>query len=362
MYIYECERWPNFEWRENVISKKISEIRLEQGKLLGKMSNLGFEFRKQALLQVLTEDVTKSSAIEGENLDLEQVQSSIARKLGIDIAHSVYANHNVEGVVEMMLDATQKFRDPITKARLFAWQALLFPGGMSGFHKIIVGSYRDDSHGAMQVVSGPIGREKIHYQAPDAAIIPEQMDVLIEYINASDVDLIIKAAIVHFWFVILHPFEDGNGRIARALTDYMLAKSENSSLRCYSMSSQISKNRHSYYEILEASNQSSLDITAWLSWFLDNLHEAILTATELTKQTLVKADFWKDHANIPLNERQIKMLNRVLDGFHGNLTTKKWAIICKCSHDTANRDVIDLIDKKILKKQGEGRGTHYILK
>jgi Fic family protein len=362
MYIYECKDWPKFIWQEKIIMKMISEVRLEQGILLGKMFDLGFGFRDQVLLQVLTEDVVKSSEIEGEKLDLEQVRSSIAKRLGIDIEHSVYASHNVEGVVEMMLDATQKFRDPVTKERLFAWHLSLFPGGMSGFHKIIVGSYRNDLNGIMQIVSGAIGKEKVHYQAPAAGIIPEQMEKLIEYINVSDIDRILQAGIVHFWFLILHPFEDGNGRIARALTDYLLAKSEDSSLRFYSMSSQISKNRKSYYEILETSNKASLDITNWLVWFLGNLLQAIKTANVLTKQVLAKAGFWKDHQNTALSERQIKVITSVLDGFQGHLTTKKWAIICKCSHDTANRDIIDLIDKQILEKRGEGRATHYILR
>lgn len=362
MYIYEYPDWPNFIWQEKIIMKMISEVRLEQGILLGKMSSLGFEFRDQILLQVLTEDVIKSSEIEGEILDLEQVRSSIARKLGIDIEKAVYASYGVEGVVEMMLDATQKPNDPMSKERLFSWQASLFPSGRSGFHKIIVGSYRNDSKGVMQVVSGAIGREKVHYQAPDAKIIPEQMEKLIDYINVSDTDRILQAAIVHFWFVMLHPFDDGNGRIARGLTDYLLAKSENSSLRFYSMSSQICRNRKSYYEILEASNKASLDITNWLVWFLDNLLQAIRNASTLTRQVLAKADFWKQHQSTSLSERQIKMINRVWDGFQGNLTAKKWAIICKCSHDTANRDIIDLIEKNILEKRGEGRATHYTLR
>lgn len=362
MYIYECKDWPNFRWQEKVITKMISEVRLEQGILIGKMSNLGFEFRDQILLQVLTEDVIKSSEIEGEVLDLEQVRSSIARRLGIDIEKAVYASYGVEGVVEMMLDATQKPNDPMNKERLFSWQASLFPSGRSGFNKITVGSYRDDSKGVMQVVSGAIGREKVHYQAPDAKIIPEQMEKLIDYINVSDTDRILQSAIVHFWFVMLHPFDDGNGRIARGLTDYLLAKSENSSLRFYSMSSQICRNRKSYYEILEASNKGSLDITNWLEWFLDNLLQAIRNASALTKQVLAKADFWKQHQSTSLSERQIKMINRVWDGFQGNLTAKKWAIICKCSHDTANRDIIDLIEKNILEKRGEGRATHYTLR
>lgn len=328
MYIYEYPDWPNFRWQEKIIMKMISEVRLEQGILLGKMSSLGFEFRDQILLQVLTEDVIKSSEIEGEILDLEQVRSSIARKLGIDIEKAVYASYGVEGVVEMMLDATQKPNDPMSKERLFSWQASLFPSGRSGFHKIIVGSYRNDSKGVMQVVSGAIGREKVHYQAPDAKIIPEQMEKLIDYINVSDTDRILQAAIVHFWFVMLHPFDDGNGRIARGLTDYLLAKSENSSLRFYSMSSQICRNRKSYYEILEASNKASLDITNWLVWFLDNLLQAIRNASTLTRQVLAKADFWKQHQSTSLSERQIKMINRVWDGFQGNLTAKKWAIIC----------------------------------
>ncbi|GHU20106.1 cell division protein Fic [Alphaproteobacteria bacterium] len=361
MFMYASKEWPNFTWQNDVVLPLLSEVKLHQGFLLGKMSRLGFQLQNEALLTVLTEDVTKSSEIEGENLDLQQVRSSIARRLGLKIENSVYADHDVEGVVEMMLDATQRYDAKVTEDRLKAWQAALFPSGFSGFYRIVIGGYRDDKKGPMQVVSGPIGSEKVHYQAPAAELISLEMRKLVEFINASQLDNILKAAVVHLWFVILHPFEDGNGRVARALTDLLLARSENSPLRFYSLSSQIKKNRNSYYDILERVERSSLDITEWQLWFLENLLTAIREANGLTDKILFKSKFWEKCRNFALSERQTKMLNKMLDGFHGNVTTKKWSIICKCSHDTANRDISDLIAKGILQKEGDGRSTHYIM-
>ncbi|MDR2781053.1 MAG: Fic family protein, partial [Holosporaceae bacterium] len=336
-------------------------VKLRQGFLLGKMSGLGFQLQKQALLQVLTEDVTKSGEIEGQSLDLQQVRSSIARRLGIDIENLVYADHDVEGIVEMMLDATQHYDAEMTEDRLKSWQAALFPSGFSGFYRIITGEYRNDKKGPMQVVSGPVGREKVHYQAPAAEKLSTEMQTLITFINTDNLDNILKAGIVHLWFVILHPFEDGNGRIARALSDLLLARSENSSLRFYSMSSQIKKNRNSYYKILEQMGKSSLDVTNWLIWFLENLLQSIQNSDQLMQKILFNAKFWEQYKNAGLSERQAKILNKLLDEFQGNLTTKKWATICKCSHDTANRDIQDLIAKGILEKDGGGRSTRYTM-
>jgi Fic family protein len=361
MFIYEHENWPHFTWQNDVVLNRLSEVKLQQGFLLGKMSGLGFHLQKQALLQVLTEDVTKSGEIEGQILDLQQVRSSIARRLGLHIENSVYADHDVEGIVEMMLDATQRYDEEVTENRLKSWQAALFPNGFSGFYRIITGQYRDDKKGPMQVVSGPVGHEKVHYQAPAAEKLPPEMRALITFINTGDPDNILKAGVAHLWFVTLHPFEDGNGRIARALSDLLLARSENSSLRFYSMSSQIKKNRNSYYEILEQTEKSPPDITNWLVWFLNNLLQSIQSSDKLMQKILFKAKFWAQHKNVGLSKRQTKILNKLLDGFQGNLTTKKWAAICKCSHDTANRDIQDLISKGILEKEGDGRSTHYTI-
>jgi Fic family protein len=360
MFIYEYEEWPNFSWQNDIILMRLSEIKRHQGFLLGKMSNLGFQLQEQALLRILTEDVTTSSEIEGQILDLQQVRSSIARRLGFNIENSVYADHEVEGIVEMMLDATQHYDMEITENRLKMWQAALFPSGFSGFYRIITGQYRDDKKGPMQVVSGSVGHEKIHYQAPSAERLPAEMRKLIMFINTSDLDDILKAGIVHLWFVTLHPFEDGNGRIARAISDLFLARSEQSSLRCYSMSSQIKKNRNSYYDILERTEKSPPDITDWLTWFLDNLQIAIQNSDQLIQKIMYKAKFWEQYRNVVFSARQIKILNKLLDGFQGSLTTRKWANICKCSHDTANRDIQDLCSKGVLAKEGDGRSTCYV--
>ncbi len=361
-YIWQNPEYPHFTYNKTVIFKLVSEVKLRQGYLLGKMAGAGFENNNSALLNVMTEDVIKSSEIEGLKLNEEQVRSSIAKKLGLHIGGDIFVERNVEGIVDMMFDATQNYAKELSEERLLGWQAAMFPGGFSGLYKVITGSYRDDKNGPMQVVSGALGHEKIHYEAPPAASLKKEMDALINYINnENDTDLIIKAGIVHLWFVIIHPFEDGNGRIARALTDMLLARSENSSNRYYSMSSQIKKVRKSYYAALQLTQNNSLDITEWLKWFLENLLCAIKNSEQLLQNIFQKAEFWQMHKGILLNERQQKILNKLLDNFEGNLTTSKWAKICSCSQDTAMRDIADLIQKGVLEKIGEGRATHYLI-
>lgn len=361
-YIYQNADWHKFSWCVEKVLKLLSEVKLAQGFLLGKMNSLGFEIKSNALVNVLTENILKSSEIEGEILNPEQVRSSIARRLGLD-NNNTFVERNIEGVVEMMLDATQNYDKPISKERLCGWHAALFPTGYSGMHKIKIGDYRDDSLGPMQVVSGSIGKEKVHYEAPQALALEKEMADLIDYINKKDdTDFLIKAGIVHLWFVILHPFDDGNGRIARALADMILAKSDNLNFRFYSMSSQIRKVRKSYYDILERTQKGSLDITNWLLWFLENLLISINNSDEILGSVLKKAEFWQQNTTICFNERQKKMLNKLFDGFEGNLTSTKWAKICNCSQDTAGNDINDLIDKKILKKLGKAKNTHYVLK
>ena len=362
-YIYQNTDWHSFRWYGEKIQNLLLEIKKSQGYLLGKMDSLGFDVKNNALLQVLTENIIKSSEIEGQILDKHLVRSSIARRLGIDIGGETPVSRDIEGVVEMMLDATQNYSSNMTKERLIGWHAALFPTGFSGMYKINVGNYRNDELGPMQVISGYTGNEKIHYEAPKAGLIEGEMNELINYINTEkETDFLIQAGIVHLWFVILHPFDDGNGRIARALTDMILARSDDSKFRFYSMSSQIQKNRKSYYEILEKTQKGSMDITNWLVWFLENLLIAIQSSGEITDKVLQKAEFWQKNSNLVFNERQIKVLNRFMDNFEGNLTTTKWAKMCNCSQDTATLDINDLIDKKILKKTGKGRATHYLLR
>lgn len=362
-YIYQNTDWHSFRWCGDKIQNLLLEIKKSQGYLLGQMDSLGFDVKNNALLQVLTENIIKSSEIEGQILDKHLVRSSIARRLGIDIGGETPVSRDIEGVVEMMLDATQNYSAEMTKDRLIGWHAALFPTGFSGMYKINVGNYRTDELGPMQVISGYEGKDKIHYEAPPASILENEMNDFLNYINTNnDYDSLIKAGIVHLWFVILHPFDDGNGRIARALTDMILARSDDSKFRFYSMSSQIQKNRKSYYEILEKTQKGSMDITNWLLWFLENLLIAIQSSGEITDKVLQKAEFWQKNSNLVFNERQIKVLNRFMDNFEGNLTTTKWAKMCNCSQDTANLDINDLIDKKILKKTGKGRATHYLLR
>jgi Fic family protein len=362
-FIHERKDWPVFDWDQGALSTKLADVRHRQGRLLGRMGSLGFDLRNEAMLSTLTQDVLKSSEIEGQFLDADQVRSSIARRLGIDTGGLVPADRDVEGVVEMMLDATRNYDQPMNAERLFDWHASLFPTGRSGMSKIIVGAWRDDSSGAMQVVSGAIGRERVHFQAPDAKLVEKEMTAFLQWFEKkTDTDLVIKAAIAHLWFVTIHPFEDGNGRIARAIADMALARSEQSPQRFYSMSTQIRVEREAYYDMLESAQKGDLDITEWLDWFLDCLGRAIDGAETILKKIFIKAHFWEKHGEISFNPRQRKMLNRLLDDFKGKLTSSKWAKMQKCSPDTALRDINELISHGILTKEpGGGRSTSYAL-
>lgn len=363
MYIWEQPDWPNFRWDETRLAKRLAQVSREQGRLLGKMESLGFDLRSEAHLRTLTKDVIKSSEIEGEVLEREQVRSSLARRLGLELGGLVTADRHVEGVVEMMLDATGAFEQPLTEARLCAWHAALFPTGYSGMTRIRVGAWRDDHRGPMQVVSGPIGKEKVHYEAPPAARVAGEMARLLRWFETpDDTDPLLRAGLVHLWFVTVHPFADGNGRIARAIADMALARSEHTGQRFYSLSTQIRRERDTYYRLLETTQKGELEVTAWLEWFLDCLLRAIEGARETLAAVLDKARFWERFAKAPLNERQIKVLNRVLDGFEGKLTSSKYAKLVKCSQDTAYRDILDLIERGALRKDaGGGRSTSYSL-
>jgi len=361
-FIHQHDNWPEFTWNSNDFLDLLSEARNLQGRLIGKMETLGFDLRNEALLDTLTLDVLKSSEIEGEFLNPDQVRSSIALRLGMEIAGAVESDRHVEGVVEMMLDATQKCFAPLTADRLFDWHAALFPTGRSGMYKITVADWRKDTTGPMQVVSGAMGKEKVHFQAPNSDLVEKEMTRFIDWFNNSKIDLVIKAAIAHLWFVTIHPFEDGNGRITRALTDMLLAQSDKSNQRFYSMSAQIRLERKQYYEILEKTQTGNLDITDWIVWFLNCLINALKSTDSLLIRVLFKADFWQKHIDTAINERQRKLLNKLMDGFDGKLTSSKWAKIAKCSKDSAVRDINDLIDKGILQKEDAGgRSTNYEL-
>lgn len=362
-YIHERKDWPKFRWQDQALAASLAEVRHRQGRLIGRMEALGFKLREEAVLRTLTEDVIKSSEIEGEELDVDQVRSSIARRLGMDVAGLVPAERDVEGVVEMMLDATQRYDQPLTQDRLFGWHAALFPTGRSGMNKIIVGDWRDDSSGPMQVVSGPIGREKVHYEAPTADRVGQEMAAFIAWLDAKhEIDPVIIAAVAHLWFVTIHPFEDGNGRIARAIADLALARSEQSAQRFYSMSSQIRAERNRYYDLLEATQKGDLDITPWLQWFLECLDRAFDKADDTLSAVMDKSRYWDAIKDQPLNERQQRVLNRLLDGFEGKLTSSKWAKLTKSSQDTASRDIDDLIRKGVLVRGAAGgRSTSYEL-
>jgi Fic family protein len=362
-YIHELPDWPDFHWDHERLARQLTTVRHRQGRLIGRMQSLGFPLREEAVLATLTEDVLKSSEIEGEILDRNQVRSSIARRLGIDVGAVAPADRDVEGVVEMMLDATQKFNDPLTADRLFGWHAALFPTGRSGLSRIVVGAWRDEKSGPMQVISGAYGREKVHYEAPAAGKLDAEMKSFLDWFNAgTDTDPVLKAALAHLWFVTIHPFADGNGRIARAIADMSLARSENSPQRFYSMSAQIQQERHDYYDMLETTQKNDLEITLWLEWFLACLDRAFDGAENTLAAVLRKSGFWNKHAAAPLNERQRDMLNRLLDGFEGKLTSSKWATIEKCSPDTALRDITELVERGIVRKDaGGGRSTSYSL-
>jgi Fic family protein len=359
-YIYEYENWPEFTWDDKKIVVSLGKVRHLQGKIIGQMSALGFSIKEETILSTLTLDVLKTSEIEGEFLNQEQVRSSIAKRLGLDYAGIVEADRNVEGVVEMMLDATQKYKNALHHERIFGWHAALFPTGWSGMHRIDTGCYRA---GEMQIVSGPMGKEKIHFQAPSAKVIKKEMDVFLHWLEENNnIDGVLKAAIAHFWFIIIHPFDDGNGRIARAISDMMLARSEDSSQRFYSLSNQILTEKKKYYEILQKVQHSSGDITDWLDWFLNCLFRALENTEETLKRVLQKADFWDKNKETVLNSRQRLMLNKLFDGFEGKLKTSKWAKITKSSSDTALRDIKDLIKKGILQQvESGGRSTNYEL-
>src|SRR5580692_4332713 len=359
MYIHELKEWPRFEWNRDKLAEPLASVRHRQGRLTGHMEALGFSLRQEAVLQTLTADVLKSSEIEGEKLDADQVRSSIARRLGMDIGALKAADRNVEGVVEMMLDATRHYDKPLTDERLFAWHASLFPTGRNGMTKIKTGAWRDDNTGPMEVVSGPIGKEKVHFQAPEAKRLDADMRTFLGWFNATaDIDQVLKAAQAHLWFVTIHPFDDGNGRIGRAIADMSLARSENSPQRFYSMSAQIRQERAAYYDVLERTQKGDLDITPWMDWFLACLGRAIDGAQTTLASVLDKARFWEAAAGIAINDRQRLVLNRLLNGFEGKLTTSKYAKLAKCSQDTALRDILALVERGILVRGTErGRST-----
>ncbi len=362
VYIHQLSDWPSFEWNTERLNLLLAEVRNHQGKLLGKMEGLGFSLQAEASLQTLTLDILKSSEIEGELLDVEQVRSSIARRLGIDIAGLVSADRYVEGIVEMMLDATQDFDGILSEERLFGWHTALFPTGRSRMQKIVVGAWRDNRQDdPMQVVSGPSEKEKVHFEAPAAELLPDEMNKFLAWFNSmTAIDPVLKAAIAHFWFVTIHPFDDGNGRIARAIADLQLSRADGTKQRFYSMSAQIRKERNAYYNILEQTQQGGLDITGWLEWFLHCINRALHSSEETLSQVLKKAKFWSAHEKTIFNQRQVLLLNKLLDGFEGKLTTSKWAKIAKCSHDTALRDIEYLVKLNILRKEdAKGRSTSY---
>jgi Fic family protein len=361
MYIHELEAWPNFTWDDKTLSEKLGRVRHNMGLILGQMNAAGFKQREETLLKTLTLDVTKSSAIEGEILNTAQVRSSIARRLGIEVAGMIISDRRVDGVVEMMLDATQKFNLPLTADRLYGWHSSLFPSGKSSLNKITVGNWRSDETGPMQVVSGPLGKELVHYQAPDAKQVPAEMDLFLNWFNDEQhLDPVIKAGIAHLWFVTIHPFDDGNGRITRAITDMQLAKADRSTQRFYSMSAQIEKERNAYYDILEDTQKGNLDITGWLAWFFDCLDRSMDNTVDVLEKISIRTRFWDKHQDKALNARQKKVADMLLDDFFGSLNVSKWAKITKSSTDTALRDIRDLMSKGILaQNEGGGRNTSY---
>lgn len=363
MYIHELPDWPHFDWNPARLAQRLADVRHRQGLLMGHMQALGFHLRQEAVLHTLTSDVIKTSEIEGERLDAEQVRSSLARRLGIDIGGLKPADRHVEGVVEMLLDATRQYDQPLTAERLFGWQAALFPTGRSGLYKIQTGAWRDDHGGPMQVVSGQLGKETVHFQAPPAARLEADMQAFLEWFNAPPaIDPVLNAALAHFWFVTIHPFDDGNGRLARAIADMALARSESSPQRFYSMSAQVRLERSAYYGILQQTQQAGLDITAWVDWFLGCLGRAIDGAHTTLAAVLAKARFWDAAATLAINPRQRLILNRLLDGFEGKLTTSKYALLAHCSQDTALRDILPLVSSGLLvRNSAGGRSTSYAL-
>jgi Fic family protein len=361
MYIWEQPGWPHFTWKDQGLLEPLAAARLKQGRLLGRMASLGFDLQIEAQLVTLTEDVIKSSEIEGDVLDRDSVRSSLARRLGLPAAAIEPADRRTEGVVEMTLDATENYEALLTPERLFGWQAALFPTGYSGMHKVKTGAWRNDAEGPMQVVSGPVGRQRVHYQASPARLLDAEMEAFLEWFKLRDEpEGLLRAGLAHLWFVTVHPFEDGNGRIARAIADQALAQSEESGQRFYSMSSQIRKERSDYYDALESAQKGTLDVTNWLVWFLDCFSRAVDGAESACADVLRKAAFWQGYAREPFTKRQKAVLNRLLDGFEGKLTARKWASIGKCSIPTAQRDINDLLERGILRRNpGGSKNTSY---
>jgi Fic family protein len=362
-YIWEAPDWPDWRYDMARLAGPLADVSRAQGLLLGRLADAGMALRDQASLAALTEDVVKTSEIEGERLDVASVRSSIARRLGVDIGALAPTDRHVEGVVDMVLDATLKCADPLTRDRMFGWHAALFPNGFSGMSRISVGAWRDDAHGPMQVVSGPLGRQKVHFEAPPAGRLDEEMARLLAWANAdSSEPLLLKSGLAHLWFVTLHPFDDGNGRIARAVGDLMLARADHSPQRFYSLSAQIQRERKEYYAILERTQKSTLDVTGWLTWFLAAALRAVDHAHRTLDSVFVRTRFWQRWAGTALNERQTKLLNRLLDGFDGKLTSSKWASIAKCSPDTALRDINELVALGVVHRSSAGgRSTSYEL-
>ena len=361
MWIHEQPDWPLLRWNDETLAALLANVRHRQGRLIGRMEALGFDLQREAVLGTLVEDVVKSSDIEGERLDAGQVRSSVARRLGMDAGGIGRADRDVEGVVEMMLDATPRYDEPLCAGRLFDWHASLFPTGRSGMRRITVGAWRNGGSDPMQVVSGPAGRERVHFEAPPASRLDMEMGAFLEWFEApTDTDPVLNAALAHLRFVTIHPFDDGNGRVARAVADMALARSEHSSQRFYSMSSQIRAERNAYYDVLERTQRGTTDVTEWMDWFLGCLGRSIDSAGTALAGVLAKARFWDRAAGLSLNDRQRLVLNRLLDGFEGKLTTSKWAKLAKCSQDTALRDIAFLVDRGVLvRNPGGGRSTSY---
>lgn len=364
-YIHERSDWTKWQWSDKELLPLVSRVRILQGRLLGKLSTLGFDLNVEAQLDAVTLEIVKTSEIEGEELNSEQVRSSVARHLGVDNSNMPAATREIDAVVKMMFEATYHFEKPLLLDDLLGWHRALFPDGYSGLYRIKVGKIRDDSQGPMQVISGGFGREQVHFIAPSADRLNQELEQFLLWFNTPKneldyLDLVIKAGIAHLWFVTIHPFDDGNGRLTRAITERVLAQSDDSGQRFYSMSAQILKQRNDYYKILERAQKGDTDITDWLCWFLQTLEQALITAQTTTDKIIHKASFWQTHRQHALNTRQVAMLNTLLTDFYGKLTTKKWAVMTKCSIDTALRDINDLIDKGMLKKsEASGRSTNY---